>query len=354
MRFRDPASTARAVLKQCWQLLALMGLGFLTVQAQGVTPFEKYGPLATDGNRLVSTKTGKPVVLHGFSSHGLQWYGWGESLTPRTIEDMALRWNAEVLRLAIYPDSGGYRQQPGKILRDLDAIIEVASQYGLYLIIDWHVHDHGDPFIELPAAKHFFETFGQRHAGRENLLLEICNEPNGDHVTWELIRAYAAEMIPVVRQHFPDNIIIVGTPHWSSFGAAKNVPPEQMLEHPLPARLSRNVMVAFHFYAGAHGAYYRETLETVARHWPVFVTEWGAQNYDGDGENDFEEAQRWLALLERLGISWCYWNYSDNVKSGAIWQPEVMPNGELSSRKLKASGRFLLEVFGVKRNKIPE
>jgi len=324
---------------------------FWTLISTGLarTPFERYGPLATEGNRLISMKTGQPVVLHGFSSHGLHWYGWGQSLTPETIKDIALRWKADVLRLAIYPDSGGYRQQPAKLLNDLDVIIEEASRYGLYLIIDWHVHDHGDPFVELPAAKHFFEAFGKRQGGRENLLLEICNEPNGDQVSWDLIRAYATEMIPFVRRYFPDNIIITGTPHWSSFGAAKNVPVEELLNHPLPEEVRRNVMYAFHFYAGSHGAHYRETLAAVARHWPVFVTEWGAQNFDGDGPNDFAEAELWLQTMNRLGISWCYWNYSDNVKSGAVWKAGVMKERRLGVDALKESGQWLLRRFQEER-----
>ncbi|WP_298622646.1 hypothetical protein [uncultured Legionella sp.] len=46
---------------------------------------------------------------------------------------------------------------------------------------------------------------------------------------------------------------------------------------------------------------------------PIFVTEFGTQTLSGDGANDF------ALLMKEKKIGWTNWNYSDDFRSGAIW-----------------------------------
>jgi endoglucanase len=60
----------------------------------------------------------------------------------------------------------------------------------------------------------------------------------------------------------------------------------------------------------------------------VFVTEFGTQDYTGDGPNDFVMAQRYIDLMAQKNISWTNWNYSDDVRSGAVFEPDTCSGGQ--------------------------
>ena len=44
------------------------------------------------------------------------------------------------------------------------------------------------------------------------VIYEIYNEPMED--TWESVKEYATDIITEIRKYDPDNIILVGSPHW--------------------------------------------------------------------------------------------------------------------------------------------
>lgn len=114
----------------------------------------------------------------------------------------------------------------------------------------------------------------QKHQGKAHVLFEICNEPNGNDVTWEVVKRYAEEIIPIIRSNDPERLIICGTPTWSQDVdiAARN---------PL---LYDNVIYSLHFYAGTHGKELRSRAEQAMRKGlPVMVSEFGLSRADGDG-----------------------------------------------------------------------
>ena len=54
----------------------------------------------------------------------------------------------------------------------------------------------------------------QKHAGNNNVLYEVANEPNG--VSWDAIKSYADQVIPVIRKSSPNSVVLVGTRGFSS------------------------------------------------------------------------------------------------------------------------------------------
>lgn len=82
-----------------------------------------------------------------------------------------------------------------------------------------------------------------------------------------------------------------------------------------------NIMYTFHFYAASHRDEYLQTLSRAADRIPVFVTEFGTQNYAGESSNDFAMSQRYLNLMAQKKISWVNWNFSDDNRSGAVFKP---------------------------------
>ncbi|GGU47500.1 glycoside hydrolase family 5 protein [Streptomyces lavendofoliae] len=275
------------------------------------TPVARHGRLKVCGTRLCD-RHGTPVQLRGMSTHGLQWYR--RCVTDASLDALATDWRADVLRVSMYVQEGGYETDPRGCTDLVHSVVEQATARGLYAIVDWHMLSPGDPHHNLSRAKTFFSEIAQRHAGKSNLLYEIANEPSG--VGWSRIRSYAEELIPVIRAQDPRTPILVGTRAWSSFGVSEGSDETEVVNAPVRAS---NIMYTFHFYAASHREEYLATLSRAADRLPVFVTEFGTQDHAGEGANDFTMAQRYLDLMARKGISWVNWNFSDDHRSGAVF-----------------------------------
>jgi len=237
----------------------------------------------------------------------------------------------------MYIQEDGYETNPRGFTDRMHQLIDMATARGLYVIVDWHILTPGDPHYNLDRAKTFFAEIAQRHASKTNVLYEIANEPNG--VSWASIKSYAEEVIPVIRQRDPDSVIIVGTRGWSSLGVSEGSGPAEIAANPVNAS---NIMYAFHFYAASHRDNYLNALREASELFPVFVTEFGTETYTGDGANDFQMADRYIDLMAERKIGWTKWNYSDDFRSGAVFQPGTCASGgPWSGSSLKASGQWV-------------
>lgn len=287
--------------------LGLLGLLLLTSASFSQnTPLSINGQLKLVGNQL-SNECGNPIQLRGMSSHGLQWYY--DCITSGSVSTLANGWGIDIIRAAMYVQEGGYVTNPSQFQSEVEQIASLAEQNGIYCIIDWHVLNPGDPNANISDAKTFFQLMAQKYAGKKHIIYEICNEPNG--VTWSTVKTYADQIIPIIRQYDKENIIVVGTPQWSS-------KPGDVVSNPVSNPY--NVMYTFHFYAGTH--YTESYLDGVLSQVPVFVTEWGVSNSSGNGGDDYTNAQTWLDLLggnnsANIKVSWCNWSFSDKSESSA-------------------------------------
>jgi endoglucanase len=240
----------------------------------------------------------------------LYWSQWGAHLwTPDTVWALKEQWKADAVRIPLgsHPDGLGYRSpnDKGDTLKWAYELIDKAIEHNMYVIVDCHDHD---------AVKHPLEALtllyavANKYGDNPFIIYEICNEPL--EVSWEEIKAYAELVIPVIRTKAPGAVCIVGTPEWCS-DLAK--PYRNPLQIP-------NVMYAYHFYAGSHKQAAREDLETyLMSDFPVFVTECGASNADGNGALDYEQFDKWLDLLERqYQVPWCAWAVNDKAESSSV------------------------------------
>lgn len=194
------------------------------------------GALHVDGTQLMN-ENNEPVVLHGMSSHGLQWFG--NFATENAVKATA-DYGANLFRCAMYTDEGGYISNPS-VKDTLINAVDSAIRQDMYVIIDWHILSDGNPMQHIDDAVDFFGEMSERYKDSNAVLYEICNEPNGN-VTWnDNVKPYAETVIPVIRTN-TNAIILVGSPTWSQdlHEAAKN---------PINAE---NIMYTCHFYAGTH------------------------------------------------------------------------------------------------------
>lgn len=299
------------------------------------TPVAANGQLRVCGQQLCN-RNGKPIQLRGMSTHGIQWFA--NCVTQESVRVLAEEWNADVLRISMYIQEDGYETNPRRFTDMVHNYIELATARGLYAIVDWHMLTPGDPNYNLSRARTFFAEIAERHKDKVNVLYEIANEPNG--VPWSAIKSYAEQVIPVIRAHDPEAVVLVGTPDWSSLGVSgSGGGVDTIAANPVSGG---NLMYVFHFYAASHRDLYYNTLSQAADRLPIFVTEFGTQDYSGDGANDFTMAQRYIDLMATKKISWTNWNFSDDFRSGAVFTTGTCNSGQFSgTSRLKQAGTWI-------------
>ncbi|NOU50520.1 cellulase family glycosylhydrolase [Pseudoalteromonas sp. JBTF-M23] len=305
--------------------------------------FSRYGKLSVCGKTLCD-KNNTPVQLRGMSSHGLQWFGLNKCLTQDSLATLANNWRADILRLSLYVQEGGYVTNPASFTQQVNQLVALASDLDMYVLVDWHQLTPGDPNDNLQYAKQFFHDIVAANKHRDNVIYDIANEPNG--VNWQRIYDYAVEIIPTIRALNPDAVILVGTHGWSTFGASDGGSYLDVLNNPLPFN---NVMYTFHFYAASHLDFHRDMLDKASNVLPVFVTEWGTQDYRGEGPNNFASAQAYLDLMANKKISWTNWNFSDDWRSGAVFKVGACQAGTFDDSQLKEAGIWVKQKIATGR-----
>jgi endoglucanase len=294
-------------------------------------PVDINGQLHVCGVNLCN-QYNKPIQLRGMSTHGLQWYY--NCLNTASLDALASDWQADIIRISMYVQEGGYETNPQLFTDRVNTLIEAATARGIYAIVDWHMLEPGDPFYNLDRAKTFFTAIASRHKDKVNILYEVANEPSG--VSWSRIKSYHEQIIPVIRAQDPDGIVLAGTRAWSSLGVSDGADETEVINNPVNAT---NIMYTFHFYAASHGSEYLNALSRAANSIPMFVTEYGTQTYTGDGGNNFTMSQQYLDLMAQKKISWTNWNYSDDFRSGAVFTTGTCPGGPFTgTTRLKAAG----------------
>lgn len=299
---------------------------------KGTTPVSQHGQLSVKNGQLVD-KSGKGYQLRGMSTHGLTWFP--EFVNESAFKTLRDDWNTNVVRLAMYVDEWGngqcYMGNKSGSLELLEKGVDICIKLDMYVIIDWHVLNPGDPSKYTNEAKSFFEKVSKRYAKYPNVIYEICNEPNGGASWSGNIKPYAEKIIPVIRKNAPNSVIIVGTPTWS-----------QEIDKPLSDPLSyKNVMYAFHFYAATHAGLRSNVENCVAQGLPVFVSEFGTCDASGGGANDFNETQKWLSYFDKQGISYCNWSICNKDETCSVLRPGTSANGNWSESDLTENGKWI-------------
>ncbi len=296
------------------------------------TPLEVHGALSVKGVDLVD-KNGKEYQLKGVSTHGLAWFPDYVNLESfRTFRD---DWGANLIRLAMYTGEGGGYCTDGdkdKLKKLIDSGVDYASQLGMYVIIDWHILSDSNPQDNKEEALAFFEEMSSKYADYNNVLYEICNEPNGG-TTWEDIKAYAEEVIPVIRKNAPKSIIIVGTPTWSQDVdiAAKD-----------PITGQENIMYTLHFYAATHKENLRDKLKTAREAGlPIFISEFSICDASGNGGIDYDSADAWFQMINDYNLSYAGWNISNKNESSALIKPDCSKTSGWKEDDLSETGLWL-------------
>ncbi|PHU39725.1 glycosyl hydrolase family 5 [Pseudobutyrivibrio ruminis] len=294
-----------------------------------------YGALSVSDGKLVDSH-GKEVQLTGISTHGINWFP--EFATPETIASLRNNFGINVIRLAMYTsDYNGYCVGGSDNQKDLmDKIcsaVDAATENDMYVIIDWHTLNDENPNTYKAESIQFFGEMVRKYKGNDNVIYEICNEPNGD-TTWSDIKSYAKEVIPVIRNVDSDAVILVGTPEWSS-------DLESVQDDPLNFK---NIMYTYHFYAASHKDDARTELESALEAGlPVFISEYGLVSADGNGSVDTKEAKKWYDLIDEYKLSSCIWNLSNKDEGSALISADCQSTLDWKYEDLSEEGKYFFD-----------
>ncbi len=317
--------------------LSLMALSCMTAFAavdstDGVARPSLTGALKVSGGQLTD-KDGKAVQLKGISTHGLSWFP--EYVNEACFTEIS-SWGANVIRLAMYTaDYNGYcTGGDQKALKDLiKRGVDLAAASDMYAIVDWHILSDGNPKTYQAQAEGFFDEMSKTFAGYDNVIYEICNEPNG--CGWSDIKSYAEAIIPVIRANDKDAVIIVGTPTWSQ-------EVDKALADPITGY--DNIMYSLHFYAATHKDDLRDKMISASKAGlPIFVTEYGICDASGSGAIDTASADAWIKAMDECGISYAAWNLSNKAETSAIISSNVSKTSGFTYDDLSQSGKWVYD-----------
>lgn len=246
---------------------------------------------------------GNKVQLKGVSTHGIA--RMENFINQDMFLEMRNDWGVNIVRFAMYIHSmDGYVKSDlfkEKNTQIMEKGVQLATDCDMYALVDWHVLDEKTPMKYVEESKEFFDYFSAKYKDYDNIIYEICNEPN--ETEWSEIKEYANQVIPVIRANDPDAIIIVGTPEWS-----QRV--DEALADPFDFE---NIMYTLHFYSASHKDELRNRmLDCLDAGLPIFVTEYGVTNANGMMPRDLDEADKWMEALDENNISCCIWCLSKN------------------------------------------
>lgn len=290
------------------------------------SPVSINGQLKVVGTQLCN-KHSESIALHGAS------FGW-HNLWPRfynkeTVKWLASDWKCNVIRAAMgvgLEDS--YLENPSYALQCITPVIDAAIQNGIYVIIDFHSHKP-----HTAEAKQFFTQMALKYGNTPNVIYEIWNEP--DYYEWSEVKIYAEEVIETIRVIDPDNIILVGNPHW-----------DQDLDKVAadPIKNESNIMYTMHFYAGTHKKWLRDrTDDAMAKGVPVFVSECAGMEASGDGVLDVAEWNTFVDWMKTRKLSWIAWSVSDKNETCSMLLPRAASTGNWTPDIIKPWGKIARE-----------
>ena len=317
--------------------LCLTG-GLQIAEAKPTTYYDaSAGRLHVKGTKLVDKK-GHEVQLCGVSTHGLSWYP--QYVNDKCFAQLHDKWGANVVRLAMYTEEyNGYCSGDAKNRSDLKKLIKkgvrLAKKHKMYVIVDWHILSDGNPNSHKKEAKAFFREMSKEFKGYNNVIYEICNEPNNG-TSWKEIKSYARSVISTIRKNDKKAVIVVGTPTWS-----QDV--DQAAADPIKGD---NIMYALHFYAATPKADLRNTMTAaINKGLPVFVTEYGICDASGNGAIDKKEADRWVQTMDEYGVSYIAWNLSNKQESSSIIKSSCPKVSGFKKSELSDEGKWLYNLL---------
>ena len=311
------------------------------------TPVGKHGRLhlaKVDGYGnapVIVDQHGKPFQMRGASTHGVQWFP--EYINKGAMQTLRDEWGVNLLRMACYVTQYNGYTSGGQSLIDSKIVegVQAAKELGMYVIVDWHIHEE-NPHTTKSVAEQFFKKYATMYKDYDNVIFEICNEPT--NVQWYTggndLYSYCKDIAGIIRDCGSKALIVCGTNNWS-----QDV--EDVAKKPLKDDGFKDIMYTFHFYSGTHYEDKRQKVRTaVAAGTPIFVTEFGICNASGNGGYDTANADEWIEFLDSINISYACWSFCNKGESASYLKTSCnKTTGGFEESDLTTTGIWLVNTY---------
>ena len=311
------------------------------------TPVGKHGRLhlaKVDGYGnapVIVDQYGKPFQMRGASTHGVQWFP--EYINKGAMQTLRDEWGVNLLRMACYVTQYNGYTNGGQSLIDSKIVegVQAAKELGMYVIVDWHIHEE-NPHTTKTVAEQFFKKYATLYKDYDNVIFEICNEPTG--VQWYTggndLYSYCKDIAGIIRDCGSKALIVCGTNNWS-----QDV--ENVAKKPLKDDGFEDIMYTFHFYSGTHYEDKRQKVRTaVAAGTPIFVTEFGICDASGNGGYDTANADEWIEFLDSMNISYACWSFCNKGESASYLKTSCnKTTGGFEESDLTTTGIWLVNTY---------
>ena len=311
------------------------------------TPVGKHGRLhlaKVDGYGnapVIVDQYGKPFQMRGASTHGVQWFP--EYINKGAMQTLRDEWGVNLLRMACYVTQYNGYTNGGQSLIDSKIVegVQAAKELGMYVIVDWHIHEE-NPHTTKTVAEQFFKKYATLYKDYDNVIFEICNEPTG--VQWYTggndLYSYCKDIAGIIRDCGSKALIVCGTNNWS-----QDV--EDVAKKPLKDDGFEDIMYTFHFYSGTHYEDKRQKVRTaVAAGTPIFVTEFGICDASGNGGYDTANADEWIEFLDSMNISYACWSFCNKGESASYLKTSCnKTTGGVEESDLTTTGIWLVNTY---------
>lgn len=265
------------------------------------------GKLKKSGNNLVD-QYGEIIQLRGIGLHAILQY---KNLHTKAAFESLKTYGINCVRISVYLTDYkfkfsdgltqvGYINAPDDTKVEIERIIGLCVDLGLYAIIDWHtmsdnITDGTIPYQEESVA--FFSYFAEKYADTPNVLYELQNEPY--NAVQDSLGAYVKAQRDAIVQYVKDPIMIVG----SRGGYFENT-----------VNYVESYGVTDVFYS-QH--YYSDSLTTDVlggKTMPFICTEWSNASEAGTATGDNAEAcNAFMDYMYEHKISNCAWKFTDQT-----------------------------------------
>lgn len=298
-------------------------------------PVNKYGKLSVSGTNIVD-ENGTSFQLKGFSTLGLTWFS--DIINEASFKSLRDDLGANCIRASMYIDENGdkscYLENKSRNKELMINTVDYCIDLGMYVIVDWHILNPGDPSAYTDEAVAFFKEMSEKYKDVPNVIYEICNEPNGSKVKWDtVIKPYCETVISAIRENSKDSLIICGTGSWC-----------QDIDAVIGSKIEdENVVYSVHYYASTHKQWLRDRVkDCYDAGIPMLISEFGVCAASGDGKLDLDEAQKWFDFLDELKIGYVNWSISDKKEAASVFKKGTdLTKGNWTDEDLTESGLFV-------------
>ena len=315
-------------MKKILAIIGLAAVSAMAISASRVGPVSQYGELKQNGGKLSGScpdYSSKAVQVKGMS---LFWSSAADSATffynESAINHMVSEMNIEVIRFAMGVKNDDFDKGRGYLTGGEDLqkamlmnVVNAAIDNDIYVIIDWHI-ESGNGYTS--DAVKFFEFAAQKYGAYNNVIFEVWNEPK-DGANMSTVASHANQVIAAIRK-YSDNLVLVGSPEWSSH-------PEQCATAGIQDS-KKNFACTLHFYADSHSAsgdYSKRANDAISAGVPVFASEWGTVNANGNGGANQSASQDWITWMNQKNVSWANWSASAVNEGSAAFNKLNIDNG---------------------------